>query len=106
MALEQVPRPGDERRGAADAAPQWLQDRQPDDLQLDERHGADEAVRGLRLAPADRRRRRPRRRAGERARYSVWRDPRTAERGARGAPTGTADLADADRALAQGLDGS
>ena len=37
LALEQVPRPGDVRRGAADPAPQRLQDRQPDDLQVDER---------------------------------------------------------------------
>ncbi len=69
VALEQVPRPRHLRRGAADAAPQRLQDRQPDDLQLDERHRADEAVRGLRLAPADRPGRRPRRRAG-RARWT------------------------------------
>ena len=78
LALEQVPRPGDVGRGAADPAPQRLQDRQPDDLQVDERRGADEALRGLRLAPADRRRpdRRPRRRAGRGARHGLRRDPR------------------------------
>ena len=104
VALQQVPRPRDLRRGAADAAPQRLQDRQPDDLQLDDRHRADEAVRGLRLAPDDRRGRGPRRRAGRRAGHRLRRDPRAAERRARRQPPGAPDLADADRALAEGLD--
>jgi xylulose-5-phosphate/fructose-6-phosphate phosphoketolase len=49
-----VPRSRDVRRRAPDPPPQRLQDRQPDDLQVDERRGADEALRGLRLAPVDR----------------------------------------------------
>ena len=35
LALEQVPRPGARRRGAADPAPQRLQDRQPDGARAD-----------------------------------------------------------------------
>ena len=40
LALEQVPRPGRRRRGAADPAPQRLQDRQPDRARPDPRDGA------------------------------------------------------------------
>ena len=107
LALEQVPRPRDLRCGSADAPPERLQDRQPDDLQVDERRGADEALRGLRLAPADRRGRgRPRRRDGRGARHGLRGDPRAPGGVARLEQARAAALADARGAHAQGLDRS
>ena len=49
VALEQVPQPGHRRRGAADPAPQRLQDRQPDRPCPDQRPGAGEPLSGLRV---------------------------------------------------------
>ena len=56
LALEQVPRPGARRRGAADPAPQRLQDRQPDGARAHPRGRAARAARGLRPRAALRRR--------------------------------------------------
>ena len=61
LALEQVPRPGARRRGAADPAPQRLQDRQPDGARPDPARRARRAARGLRLRAVLRRGRRSRR---------------------------------------------
>ena len=44
LALQQVPEPGARRRGAADPAPQRLQDRQPDGARADPRGGAARAA--------------------------------------------------------------
>ena len=49
VALQQVPRPGRRRRGAADPAPQRLQDRQPDRARPHRRRRADRAADRLRL---------------------------------------------------------
>ena len=49
LALQQVPQPGPRRRGAADPAPERLQDRQPDRAGPDPGRGAGLAARGLRL---------------------------------------------------------
>ncbi len=49
MALEQVPRSGDRRRGAADPAPQRLQDRQPDHPGPHRARGAGAAASRLRV---------------------------------------------------------
>ncbi len=85
---------------------QRLQDRQPDDLQLDVQHGADQALRGLRLAPADRRGRGPRRRHPRSGRDRARRDPRDPGRGPRRRHAARAAGVPDDRpALAQGLDG-
>ncbi len=49
LALQQVPQPGHRRRGAADPAPQRLQDRQPDRARADPRGRAARPDAGLRL---------------------------------------------------------
>ena len=59
LALEQVPEPGARRRGAAGAAPERLQDQQPDDPRAHLARGARRAVPRLRLDAAFRRGRRP-----------------------------------------------
>ena len=48
---QQVPQPGQRRRGAADPAPQRLQDRQPDGAGPDPRRGAAQPAARLRLRP-------------------------------------------------------
>ncbi len=58
LALEQVPERAHRRRRAADPAPERLQDREPDRARAHPRGRARRALRGLRLAPADRVRRR------------------------------------------------
>ena len=87
LALRQVPQPGPRRRGAADPAPQRVQDRQPDAAGPDPRGRAARAAARLRLRPARRRRRRPGRgapgdgrRAGRRA-STGSREIQTAARG-------------------------
>ena len=82
LALEQVPRPGRRRRGAADPAPQRLQDRQPDRAGPDPRAGAARPDARVRL-PAVRARGRARRRPPRRARADGvhnGRDPRSDRR--------------------------
>ena len=79
LALEQVPRPGARRRGAADPPSQRLQDRQPDGPRPDPGRGARRAHAGLRVPAVPRRGRRPGRRppaAGGDARHRRRRDPR------------------------------
>ena len=59
LALQQVPRPGARRRGAADPAPQRLQDRQPDRAGADPARRAGRAAARLRPRAVLRRGRRP-----------------------------------------------
>ena len=112
LALEQVPEPGRRRRRVADPAPERLQDRQPDGAGPHPRARAHVALRGVRLAATARR---GRARGGARRGASPVR--RDARRGARrdpcdpgvradGGQDREAALADADPALAQGLDGT
>ena len=88
LALEQVPRPGRRRRGAADPAPQRLQDRQPDRAGPDPRAGAARPDAWVRL-PAVRAgggaRRRPPRRACADGVHN-GRDPRPHRRDQAGRP--------------------
>ena len=116
LALEQVPRPGARRRGAADPAPERLQDRQPDGARAHPGGRARDAVRGPRLPRPLRRRRRADGRASpvrDRARRGRARDRRDPEQGPqracrRRAPRGPDGvrraLADDRPAHAQGLD--
>ena len=98
---------GARRRGAAGAAPQRLQDRQPDRARADPRRGAARAARGLRLraplrrglrsggdAPAD----------GGDARRGRRRDRRDPAARARGRRDRAAALADDRAADAEGMD--
>ena len=62
LALQRVPQPGPRRRGAADPAPQRLQDRQPDGAGPDPRGRPARAHARLRLPAVRRGRRRPGRR--------------------------------------------
>src|SRR5215468_6165338 len=59
LALQQVPQPGHRRRGAADPAPERVQDRQPDGAGPDPAGGAGGAADGLRVPGVHRGRRRP-----------------------------------------------
>ena len=59
LAQQQVPRPGQRRRGAADPAPERLQDRQPDGARPHPAGGTDGAAHRLRPRGALRRGRRP-----------------------------------------------
>ena len=68
LALEQVPEREDRRRGAADPAPERLQDREPDRARAHPRGGAAVALPRLRLRAGRGRRRRGRRAAEARAR--------------------------------------
>ena len=116
LALEQVPRPGARRRGAADPAPERLQDRQPDGALAHPGGRARDAVRGSRLPRPLRRRRRadgrapPVRDGARRGRARDRRDPeqgpqRTGGRRAPRGPDGVRRaLADDRPAHAQGLD--
>ena len=63
LAREQVPGPGARRRGAAGAAPQRLEDREPDRARADPARGAAQPAARLRARGAHRRGGRPRRRA-------------------------------------------
>ncbi len=54
VALEQVPQPGDGRRGPADPSPERLQDRQPDDPGADQPVRAREPAHRVRLPPVHR----------------------------------------------------
>ena len=107
LALEQVPQPGARRRGAADPAPQRLQDRQPDGAQPDparRARRADDAAtatgRGSSRATSPRRctRRWPRRSTRSSPRSAASRTTRASA--ARRAPA----LADDRAAHAEGLD--
>ena len=60
LALEQVPQPGPRRRGAADPAPERLQDRQPHRAGAHSARGTGDALPRLRLHALFRRGRRPR----------------------------------------------
>ena len=62
LALQQVPQPGQRRRGAAHPAPQRLQDRRPHGARAHPARGARAAAARLRLGAALRRGRRPARR--------------------------------------------
>ena len=113
LALQQVPQPGPRRRGAADPAPERLQDRQPDGARAHPRGGAPRAARGLRLrAATGRHGRRPGHGApaagGRRSTARSTRSPpdpggRAAPVRASARPSGRA-LADDRAAVAQGLD--
>ena len=107
LALEQVPRPGRRRRGAADPAPQRLQDREPDDPRPHLRRRAHRPLRRLRLGPVSRRRRRSRAGApatGRDARPRAGRDPRDPTARPRRRRRHAAALADDRAAHAEGLD--
>ncbi len=100
LALEQAPQPAHRRRGAADPAPQRLQDRQPDPARPHPRGRAGLAARGLRLpaargrggraaAPSTARsRRRSTRGSPPRSRRRSTRSTRSSARRAPAAPTG------------------
>ena len=107
LALQQVPQPGGRRGGAADPAPQRLQDRQPHRPGADQPRGAGPALPRLRLHALLRRGRRPghdARAHGQHARHRHRRDPahpgRRAPRRLHRAPP----LADDRAPHAQGVD--
>ena len=108
LALEQVPRPGARRRGAADPAPQRLQDRQPDGARAHRAGGAREPARRLRLEAVLRRGPRPGGDApadGRDARRGARRDRARSRREARASgQRAPAALADDRAAHAEGLD--
>ena len=107
VAREQVRRPGPRRRGAADPAPQRLQDRQPDHAGADPARGAGEPAARLRPRGAHRRGRRPGRRApaaGRRARPGARHDPRDPAGRPRGRRRRAAAVADDPAGHPQGLD--
>ena len=109
LALEQVPEPGARRRGAADPAPQRLQDRQSDRARADPGRGArGPAARATATRPGSSRARRPGGDAPAMAATldavldeiaSIQRDARAA-----GATAAAAALADDRAADSQGLD--
>ena len=105
---QQIPQPGDRRRGAADPAPERLQDRQSDDPGAHRAGGAEQPVRRLRLQAVSGRGRRSRDHAsadGGDARPGLRRDRRDPEaRRAHGQGERPADLADDHPEDAQGLD--
>ena len=87
LARQQVPQPGDRRRGAADPAPQRVQDRQPDGARRGSRRRAASRCSGYGYTPLHRRGRRPGARApgdGRHARRDRRRDPRHPAAGPRG----------------------
>ncbi len=107
LALEQVPQSGPRRRGAADPAPERLQDRQPDGARAHPARRARRPVPRLRLRSAFRRGRRPEDDApadGRDAREGRGRDPRHPDGRAGEWVQGPPQVADDRHAHAEGLD--
>ena len=109
LARQQVRRPGQRRRGAADPGPQRLEDRQPDHPRPDPARGAREPAARLRPPRDHRRGRRPHRRAppdGRGARRGPRHDPRDLARGPRGRRPRAPAVADDPARHAEGVDRS
>ena len=107
LAFQQVPEPGDRRRGPADPAPQRLQDRQSHHPGPHQPRGAGAALSRLRLHALFRRGRRPGKDARAHGRHAGdghRRDPRASRRTRATRLRRTPALADDRAAHAQGLD--